>query len=253
MRALQTSQFAPGKPASPDYEIGNYQQFLLKGISVVVTDYEGAGTPGLPSYLVGPTEGKAGLDAVRAAQRTNGSGVSLNSPVGISGYSQGGQAAGWAAELQPKYASELKLKGVLAGGVPTDMNVEINHLNGNPTAGAGFALAALVGLDVAYKLDLAGRRTPNGVQVTQQVEGSCYAEYFTAFGTTSSGDVTQPDVLADPTWQSRFAESRLGTTAPGAPDHRRARTRLRRSRRHSARCAMAHRPAQRRRARAGLP
>ncbi|KUL40185.1 lipase family protein [Streptomyces regalis] len=50
-----------------------------------------------------------------------------------------------------------------------------------------------------------------------QVENSCYGDYATAFGTTSSGDVTQPDVLADPTWQSRFAESRLGTTAPGAP------------------------------------
>jgi fermentation-respiration switch protein FrsA (DUF1100 family) len=205
-------------PASPDYEIGGYEQFLLKGISVVVTDYEGAGTPGLPSYLVGPTEGKAGLDAVRAAQHISGSGVSPNSPVGINGYSQGGQAAGWAAELQPKYAPELKLKGVLAGGVPTDMNVEINHLNGNPTAGAGFALAALVGLDVAYpKLDLADRLTPAGEQVIQHVESSCYSEYVTAFGTTSTGDVTRPDVLADPTWQSLFAKSRLGTTAPGAP------------------------------------
>src|SRR5207253_2866737 len=84
-------------------------------------------------YLVGESEGRNGLDALRAAERIAGSGVSVNSPVGISGYSQGGQAAAWAAELQPSYAPEQHLQGVLAGGTPTDMLLEVNHLNGNPT------------------------------------------------------------------------------------------------------------------------
>lgn len=40
-------------PASPEYSLAEYEQLLLHGVSVVVTDYEGQGTPGLPSYLVG--------------------------------------------------------------------------------------------------------------------------------------------------------------------------------------------------------
>lgn len=205
-------------PASPEYSLAEYEQLLLHGVSVVVTDYEGQGTPGLPSYLVGRPEGYAVLDALRAAQRIDGSGVSERSPVGISGYSQGGQAAGWAAELLGDYAPELRLKGVLAGGVPTDMLTEVNHLNGNPTAGAGFAVAALVGLDHAHpELGLASRLTPEGEQAVERVENACVFEDYLTFGTLTTGDVTQPDVLADPRWQKRFAESRLGTRKPAAP------------------------------------
>jgi pimeloyl-ACP methyl ester carboxylesterase len=205
-------------PGSPDYESPEYEEFLLRGISVVVTDYEGAGTPGDPSYLVGPSEGRNGLDALRAAEQIGGVGLSPNSPVGITGYSQGGQGAGWTAELQPSYAPELHLKGVLAGGVPADMLAEVNHLNGNLTAGAGFALASLVGLNHANpELDLAGRLTPEGKQVIDQVKHTCFVGDFAAFGTTTVGEVTNPDVLADPAWQHAYQASRLGTRKPGAP------------------------------------
>ena len=80
-------------PGSPDYASAEYQQFLARGISVVVTDYAGQGTPGDPAYLVGRSAGRNVLDALRAAERIEGSGLSPDSPVGISGYSQGGQAA----------------------------------------------------------------------------------------------------------------------------------------------------------------
>jgi hypothetical protein len=69
-------------PGSPEYAMPEYQLFLDRGISVVVTDYEGQGTPGDPSYLVGPSEGRNGLDAVRAAEQIKGSG--LGSRRGIS-------------------------------------------------------------------------------------------------------------------------------------------------------------------------
>ncbi|MEU0312897.1 lipase family protein [Nocardioides sp. NPDC006273] len=204
-------------PTSPEYAMAEYLQFLLKGISVIVSDYLGAGTPDLPEYLVGRSEGYNGLDALRAAMQVPGSGVSRTSPVGISGYSQGGQAAGWAAELQPSYAPELRLEGVLAGGVPTDVLAVVNHLNGNPI-GSGVPLAALIGLDAANpELGLDDRLTPRGRQVVEQVENSCYPELIAAFGTTTVADVSEPDVLADPRWQKRFTESLLGTAAPGAP------------------------------------
>ncbi|MCU1455825.1 MAG: h16 [Acidimicrobiales bacterium] len=65
----------------------------------MVTDYEGLGTPGVHTYIVGLTEGKAMLDAVLAAQQLPGGDVRTNAPVGLVGYSQGGSAAGLAAQL----------------------------------------------------------------------------------------------------------------------------------------------------------
>ena len=206
-------------PASGDYSSLEYGQFLEKGISVVVTDYQGQGTPGLSPYLVGRPEGYAGLDALRAVQRLDGSGVSAESPLGISGYSQGGQAAGWTAELQPEYAPELNLKGALVGGAPSDMNRYMDHANGNPTAGTGFALAAaLIGLPFAFpELQVEQRLTAEGKKATERLANSCVMEYWLGFGTTTTADLTEPDVVTDPQWRRRFAESKLGTKAPGAP------------------------------------
>ena len=42
-------------------------------------------------------------------------------PVIVWGYSQGGQAAGWAGELQSSYAPDVKMVGVAAGGIPANL------------------------------------------------------------------------------------------------------------------------------------
>ncbi|MEU0316091.1 lipase family protein [Nocardioides sp. NPDC006273] len=201
---------------SADYATLEHHRFLSKGVSVVITDYLGQGTPGLPEYLVGSSEGRNTLDALRAAQQVENTGLSEQSPVGISGYSQGGQAAAWAAELQPRYAPELNLRGVLAGGVPTDMWAEVNHLSGNPV-GSGFAIATLVGLDTAYPdLALASRLTADGSAAVGKVKESCFAEEAAAFGTMSISDITRPDVLADSSWHRAYDRSLLGTRKPGS-------------------------------------
>lgn len=208
-------------PRAMDYEVSTAHELLLNGFAVVVTDYEGHGTPGLPTYLVGRTEGQAALDALRAAQRIDLSdAVMPESPVGIAGYSQGGQAAAWAAELAPGYAPELNLAGVLAGGVPSDLNVNINHANGNVTGGAGFALAAISGLDTAYpELRLDEHLTPEGADIIERVRSGCTGEYVTTYGDTGASDITEPDVLSLPEWQARLAESKLGSRAPAVPTY----------------------------------
>ncbi len=50
--------------------------------------------------------------------------------------------ADFAADKKAIDVAELDLRGVLAGGVPTDMPAQVNHLSANPTAGPGFAVAA---------------------------------------------------------------------------------------------------------------
>ena len=203
--------------SNPEYSILEYQQFLLRGIAVVVTDYVGTGTAGDPEYLVGRPAGYNGLDALRAAMQVPGSGVSLSSPVGISGFSQGGQAAGWAGELQPSYAPELRLEGILAVAAPADMRAEIQHLNGD-VLGAELAVAAIIGLDRANpQLRLESRLTPVGRRVVDNVKRSCGTEGLLTHGFVRSSDITAPDVLESPTWQKAFDASRLGKDRPGAP------------------------------------
>ena len=96
------------------------RRWLKAGYAVVRTDYDGLGTPGVHTYVVGRSEGRAVLDVVRAAQRL-GAGPTAASPVGFYGYSQGGGGAAQAAQLAASYAPELQVKGTAAGGIPADM------------------------------------------------------------------------------------------------------------------------------------
>lgn len=87
------------------------------GWTVVVPDYEGPDH----AFGAGPISGQATLDAVRAALAFAELGLAADSPVGLWGYSGGAYASTWAAALQPGYAPELNLVGVVAGGTPVDM------------------------------------------------------------------------------------------------------------------------------------
>ena len=75
------------------------RRWLKAGYAVVRTDYEGLGTPGVHSYLVGATEGRSVLDAVRAARTLE---PRLSKRFVIAGHSQGGHAALFAASLAPE-------------------------------------------------------------------------------------------------------------------------------------------------------
>ncbi|HEV7647222.1 MAG TPA: lipase family protein [Actinophytocola sp.] len=198
-------------------EIALIGQALLAGWAVVLTDYEGLGTSGRHTYAVGRSEGHAVLDAARAAARVPGSGLSPSGPVGLFGYSQGGQATSFAAELAPSYAPELHLVGVATGGVPADLAEVARFNDGN--VGFSLVLAAADGYAAAYPdvpfeqiLNDAGRAT------VPRMEQACTVELATIAPLRHLNDfVTVPDPLADPRWQARLAENRAGTRAPAAP------------------------------------
>jgi hypothetical protein len=212
------ANLAQANPGSPEQAYAEFAQLLAHGISVVITDYDGLGTPGDHSYLVARPEGQAALDALRAVQQVEGSGVTSRSALGISGYSQGGQGAAAAAELAHSYAPELNIKGVLAGGVPRDMLAEVNHLSGNPTAGAGFAFAALVGIAHAFpSLALEPNLTTEGKKIIAKVRQNCYPELLLDYGTTSVSQISSPDILSLPDWQAAFGASELGMNPPRFP------------------------------------
>jgi pimeloyl-ACP methyl ester carboxylesterase len=110
---------APSLRAAPTKAIGGLNELVAAGIVVAATDYPGLGTVGPVGYLVGRGQAYATIDSVRAAQQIPE--VGGGKDFALWGYSQGGHAALFAAELARGYAPELALKGVAAVAPPTDL------------------------------------------------------------------------------------------------------------------------------------
>jgi alpha/beta superfamily hydrolase len=85
--------------------------WLKAGYAVVRTDYEGLGTPAPHAYLIGAAEGRGVLDIVRAARQLD---PSIGKRFLISGHSQGGHAALFAAGEAKNYVPDLTLRGTVS-------------------------------------------------------------------------------------------------------------------------------------------
>ncbi|MGK7295620.1 MAG: lipase family protein, partial [Candidatus Wenzhouxiangella sp. M2_3B_020] len=103
-----TFSFVPGWP-----------DVLEQGWIWVATDYAGLGTAGPHPYLVGPAEGYAVLDAVRATRAIDGLEASTRTVAW--GHSQGGHAALWTGIVAPAYAPDVDLVGVAAVAPASDL------------------------------------------------------------------------------------------------------------------------------------
>lgn len=107
---------------------------LSRGWYVVAPDYEG--TQG--AFTAGRQSGHATLDSIRAVLTTqNTTGIDPNAKVAMWGYSGGTIASGWAAQLQPKYAPDLKdnLIGAALGGWVTNITLTAEATDGTIFAG----------------------------------------------------------------------------------------------------------------------
>jgi hypothetical protein len=102
---------------------------LAQGWDVNVPDYEGLQS----EWAVGPMLGRATLDSIRAAEHFPADGLvaGVRSKVALTGYSGGSEAATWAGSLAPKYAPELNLVGIAAGGNFPDFDYTTAHLDGS--------------------------------------------------------------------------------------------------------------------------
>ncbi|MCX5204967.1 lipase family protein [Streptomyces sp. NBC_00237] len=213
-------QCAPsaGFPYGTTVEATLINAVVQRGWAVAVTDYEGLGTPGDHTYTVGRAEGQAVLDAARAAMKLPASqtGLTPDSPVGIMGYSQGGQASSWAAELHDSYAPELNVKGTATGGVPADLMEVAKFNDGN--LGAGLILMAAAGHDTAYpELKLDSYLNQQGKAYVDFMRKNCVAINAISAPFKRISEVTTTNPLESPAWQAKLAASRLGTHAPDHP------------------------------------
>ncbi|CAN5359390.1 lipase family protein [soil metagenome] len=112
---------APSLSEDPFHLIPGIDEFLEAGYVVAATDYPGMGVAGENAYLIGQVEGHSVLDSVRAAEAIPGAHAS-NEAV-IWGFSQGGQAALFSAQVSADYAPELAVHGVAVAAPVADIGV----------------------------------------------------------------------------------------------------------------------------------
>jgi pimeloyl-ACP methyl ester carboxylesterase len=152
-----------------------FNTWIKDGFAVVRTDYEGLGGPGVHPYLIGRSEGDGVLDIVRAARQLV---PALSNRMIISGHSQGGHAALWAASLAPRYTPDLHLLGTVAFAPQSHTAQEASVLRSvSSTALTGLAAMILRGISVGDPaLNINAILTPQGAALYPQTLTKCLSQ-----------------------------------------------------------------------------
>ncbi len=122
-------------------------------------DHEGRlgmwGAPLEPGYHV--------LDGLRAALSSRSAGAVADAPIGLWGYSGGGLASAWAAEMHGDYAPELNVVGAVLGSPVGDLGHTFRRLNGTFMSGLpALVVAALADIYPDLNRDHPGARHRRG-------------------------------------------------------------------------------------------
>ncbi|MDT0309313.1 lipase family protein [Streptomyces sp. DSM 44917] len=220
--ALSRTMAGEGRPDSLSDQIGIFINPLLeRGMAVVVTDYEGMGTPGEHTFMIREPQGYAVLDALRAAQRLRGTGLDPRGPVAITGYSQGAAAAASAAELAADHAPDLNLLGVYAGATPTDIAAVARQAD-RGYAGGVVGLAVLAANAAYPELEVTRALNSRGLEMLETIRDLCTMEIGGEYLFLDSRTVTRDgrslaDHLARAPYDRIAREQEIGHTAPAVP------------------------------------
>lgn len=189
-------------------EIAIISQFLATGAAVAVPDFDGKN-----NAIMAPSEGIMVLDGLRAAKRA---GLGLeHSPIGMWGYSGGGNATASAAEQHARYAPELPIKASAQGGIPGDKAAIAPYAISGAQPQANFTgWLAVLGLARAYpEFDrlLQEELTPDGARIAADLSNRCL---YTVVGTTLLRPMVNylknPEILQHPVVQKALSEASFG-------------------------------------------
>lgn len=119
------SRCAPSLGSTNFTMIPALDEVIRRGYTLVAPDYPGLGSDMVHPVLVGTSEGKSTLDAVRAARGIPD--ADAGTRFAVWGESQGGHAALWTGQLWRGYAPDLQLLGIAAVVPPTDLHRNFNE------------------------------------------------------------------------------------------------------------------------------
>jgi triacylglycerol lipase len=190
---------------------------LAEGWAVSVPDHEGRdgmwGAPYEPGYHV--------LDGVRAALNSERLDLSPEAPVGLWGYSGGGLASAWAAEVSGSYAPELNIVGAVLGSPVADLGHAFRRLNGSIYSGLpAMVVAALTHIYPELDRVIQEHATDEGKAMLLRIEKMTTAHaVLRLIGMDMAKMVDQPleQILQTPEVQHVFDSIKLGTAVPTPP------------------------------------
>jgi triacylglycerol lipase len=190
---------------------------LAEGWAVSVPDHEGRngmwGAPYEPGYHT--------LDGVRAALHHERLGLSPDAPVGLWGYSGGGLASAWAAEVSGSYAPELNIVGAVLGSPVADLGHAFRRLNGSFYSGLpAMVVAALTHIYPELDKVIQEHATDEGKAMLLRIEKMTTAHaVLRLIGMDMGKLIDQPleQILQTPEVQKVFESIKLGTAVPTPP------------------------------------
>ncbi|KAI2726154.1 hypothetical protein CBS147332_3041 [Penicillium roqueforti] len=195
--------------------------YLALGYTVASPDYEG------PEAAFGPGRlaGMGVLDGIRAVKSFKTLSLTDDPMVVGIGYSGGAIATGWAASLQPLYASELNIKGWAQGGTPANVTGTMYQLDN--TAFSGLLPPAIAGLikPSAYGASLgpfiSEIITAEGQQILDAAVAECATADIAAFFERSIFDTSfqtlGENFIFDPIAQSVLKQNTMAANEDETP------------------------------------
>ncbi|MFD4355532.1 lipase family protein [Nocardia sp. NPDC058518] len=190
---------------------------LAKGWAVAVPDPGGVDDRFLTPNLMGYTT----LDGIRAARNFAPLGLAADTRVAAWGYSGGGVATSWAAQVQPRYAPELNMVGFAIGAPVQDLGAAIRTADGRYTVGlAPLGLASISKDSPEFAARLDSYLTPAGRTAVAGAGVECTATIVSAHRFKRVSEwVNAPieEILADPVLAGEVDARKRGAETPRAP------------------------------------
>lgn len=202
------------------YELPVLNWFLANGVDVVFIDYPRDPLTGLQYYCDSITAAKSLYDALRAAHHL---GISPEAPLGLWGFSQGGGAIGWAAQLTD-YAPEIHPRAAVVGAPTSDLPAILRAVDGGLITGViAYAVAGLATTRPELYDEILPTLNSHGLTEILRNISTCAGGTLLTSGyeSTSSWTTTgQPlgAILNNlPAVLREFNRQKLGATAPDIP------------------------------------
>ena len=215
----------PDGPDKIDAGVPALTQMIAAGYVVVATDYQGLGAPGFHQYLIGPTAGRNVLDAIVAAQQIPQAGAG-NKAV-VLGWSQGGQAAVWAAQLADYVGGSVKILGA-AALAPVNA-LEQSKIEAQVVA-SGKKLTVMMGAETTMaqyamantfsELNISDVLTPLGIEYIKEAsKHQCNKQMGQSLDYLQAwkGQTTRSDPQNQAAWLKRIEQMALGSIPAQAP------------------------------------
>lgn len=177
---------------------------LSRGYVVVMSDYQGAGTPGPTAFVQGDAQAMSSLDVARAAR--NFSPAQAGTDIGVYGFSQGGQTVLWVAHMAQDYAPEFRIVGSVPIA-PASRHLYLSFYDLDIDANSGYFISRMAGLQVGHpELRLRDILTEAGLEMLTAQSWGCFELFGAAASLTEP--YAKPEALEPGMpWRNRLEEN----------------------------------------------